>query len=60
MLDLPVADPCSRANLHIQAQCAATYRGPDGSVRHGRGILEQIVVGPHPTGFTGIFDPFEG
>lgn len=59
-LELPVADPCSRSNLHIQAQCAATYRGPDGSVRHGRGILEQIVVGPHPSGFTGIFDPFEG
>ncbi len=59
-LDLPVANPCDRTALHVQAPCAATYRGPSGEVRQGRGILEQIAVGAHYTGLTGILDPYQG
>ena len=29
----------------------------DGSIEHGIGILEQLAIGPHPTGLTGILDP---
>jgi hypothetical protein len=55
---LPVEDPCTRANLHVQALCDATYAGPDGSTEHGMGILEQLAIGVHPTGLVGIFDPY--
>jgi hypothetical protein len=55
---LPVAAPCSREHLHVQALCDATYVGPDGSSEHGTGILEQLAIGDHPTGLSGIFDPF--
>ena len=45
------------ANNHIQALVSATMTLPDGSIRHGRGVLEQLIVGPHaPSGFTGLFD----
>lgn len=45
------------ANNHIQALVAATLTLPDGSTRQGRGVLEQLIVGPHaPSGFTQIFD----
>ena len=57
-LGLPVDEPCSRANLHVQALCDATYRAPDGSSERGIGILEQLAIGVHPTGLTGIFDPY--
>ena len=56
---LPVDDPCSRENVHIQALCDATYRGPNGQVETGVGILEQLVIGPHPTGLRGILDPYQ-
>jgi hypothetical protein len=55
---LPVAAPCSRQHIHVQAVCDATYRAPDGSTEQGIGILEQLAIGNHPTGLTGIFDPF--
>jgi hypothetical protein len=42
----------------VQALCDATYRAPDGSSERGIGILEQLAIGVHPTGLTGIFDPF--
>ena len=30
----------------------------EGQIRRGKGVLEQLVVGPHaPSGFTGVFDP---
>lgn len=45
------------ANNHIQALVSATMTLPDGSIRQGRGVLEQLIVGPHaPSGFTGLFD----
>lgn len=56
---LPVATPCSRQHLHVQALCDATYRAPDGSTESGIGILEQMAIGQHPTGLTGIFDPYD-
>ena len=58
-ITLPVAAPCTRQNIHVQALCDATYVAPDGSTEHGIGILEQLAIGIHPTGLDGIFDPFE-
>ena len=57
-ITLPVATPCSRQHIHVQALCDATYVGPDGSTEHGIGILEQLAIGVHPTGLRGILDPF--
>jgi hypothetical protein len=57
-IGLPVDVPCSRQNIHVQAICDATYTSPDGSSELGIGILEQLAIGVHPTGLTGIFDPF--
>lgn len=59
-MSLPVDAPCSRQNIHIQALCRATFHGADGTVENGVGILEQLAIGPHPSGLTGIFDPFQG
>lgn len=43
--------------LHVQAFCAATLRGPNGFVREGRGVLEQLVIGAHaPSGLTSMTD----
>ena len=58
-IPLPVTTPCTRQHVHVQAICDATYVAPDGSVEHGIGILEQLAIGPHPTGLTGILDPFD-
>ena len=55
---LPVDSPCTRQNLHVQAVCDATYVAPDGSTESGIGILEQLAIGNHPTGLSGIFDPY--
>jgi hypothetical protein len=57
-LHLPIDSPCSRQNLHVQAVCDATYLAPDGSEESGIGILEQLAIGLHPTGLSGIFDPY--
>jgi hypothetical protein len=43
--------------LHVQAFCQAVLTGPDGLRREGRGVLEQLVIGPHrPSGFTSLRD----
>jgi hypothetical protein len=55
---LPVDDPCTRQNIHVQAICDATYIAPDGTTQHGIGILEQLAIGGHPTGLRGILDPY--
>ena len=57
-IPLPVAEPCTRQHIHVQAVCDATYTAPDGSTESGMGILEQLAIGSHPTGLTGILDPF--
>ncbi|MDO8288941.1 MAG: hypothetical protein Q7T44_06960 [Parvibaculum sp.] len=48
-------------HLHIQAFVTAKMTLPDGSVREGSGILEQLIVGPHaPSGFKDVLDPAKG
>jgi hypothetical protein len=43
--------------LHVQAFCHATLKGPNGLVREGRGVLEQLVIGAHePSGFKTLTD----
>lgn len=55
--DAAGADAGVPQNAHIQALVAAELRLPDGSRHAGRGVLEQLFLGPHaPSGFTGIFD----
>ena len=55
---LPVNDPLSREHVHVQALCDAELHLPDGTVEHGQGILEQLAIGPHPSGLTGILDGY--
>jgi hypothetical protein len=44
-------------NAHIQALVGAELRLPSGARHRGRGVLEQLVIGPHaPSGFRGLFD----
>jgi hypothetical protein len=58
-ISLPVGTPLSRENVHVQTLCKATYRDDDGRTAQGTGILEQLCVGIHPTGLTGILDGYE-
>lgn len=45
-------------HLHIQAVVGVTMTAPDGSVRRGKGVLEQLAIGPHaPSGFREMLDP---
>jgi hypothetical protein len=44
-------------HLHIQALCDVTCRDESGDVHRGRGVLEQLVLGPHaPSGFKSTLD----
>ena len=44
-------------NNHIQAIAGATMTLADGSIHKGRGVLEQLIIGPHaPSGFQSLFD----
>ncbi|MDE1173481.1 MAG: hypothetical protein PW790_07390 [Parvibaculaceae bacterium] len=48
---------CIPPNLHIQAFTKAELTLPDGSVRNGFGVLEQLIIGPHkPSGFKEVLD----
>ncbi len=45
-------------HLHIQAFVTATMTTPDGRQKQGRGVLEQLLLGPHaPSGFKDVLDP---
>lgn len=56
-LTLADADPRLPQHLHVQALSEVTWRGADGEERRGRGVLEQLAIGPHaPSGFTQILD----
>ncbi|MFI4973011.1 MAG: hypothetical protein ACHP84_00560 [Caulobacterales bacterium] len=56
-LKLSEADPRAGHHLHVQALSKVTYRDGGGAEQVGRGVLEQLVVGPHaPSGFTQIMD----
>ncbi len=57
-LDVPVAQPLTRENVHVQTMCDAVLARADGTLEHGMGILEQLCIGPHPTGLTGLLDGF--
>jgi hypothetical protein len=51
-------DPMQPHHLHVQAVAGVTMTSPDGKVRRGKGVLEQLVMGPHgPSGFKGVLDP---
>lgn len=55
--DLASLNPNEMHHLHVQAFCTAALTLPDGSVRKGIGILEQLIMGAHaPSGFTDLFD----
>lgn len=44
-------------HFHVQALSRVTWTDAAGRVRVGRGILEQLVLGPYaPGGFTGLLD----
>lgn len=44
-------------HLHIQALCEVVYRDPEGREHRGRGVLEQLALGPHaPSGFKSLLD----
>jgi hypothetical protein len=44
-------------HLHVQALSKVTYRNAAGAEEVGRGVLEQLVLGPHaPSGFVDVLD----
>jgi hypothetical protein len=44
-------------HLHVQALCDVNWRDEHGATRQGRGVLEQLVLGPHqPSGFASALD----
>ena len=52
--DVDVGQP---HHLHIQALCDVTCRGAGGQMHQGRGVLEQLAMGPHaPSGFKATLD----
>jgi hypothetical protein len=55
--ELGAVDPAIPLNAHVQALVSATLTLPDGSRHAGRGVLEQLLIGPHaPCGFQALFD----
>ncbi|MFN7177097.1 MAG: hypothetical protein ACK4MX_09430, partial [Thermaurantiacus sp.] len=55
--DATEADPATPLNAHVQALVRAEMRIDGGSPIPGRGVLEQLVIGPHrPSGFREFFD----
>ncbi len=55
--DLATLDENEFPFIHVQALSAATMTMPDGSLKEGRGILEQLIIGPHaPSGFQDFMD----
>ena len=54
------ADPQLPHHLHVQALCDVTYSENGGAPLHGRGVFEQLAIGPHtPSGFKAIMDMAE-
>lgn len=49
-------DPQDPPFLHLQALCNVKLKSPEGEIS-GRGVLEQLFLGPHePSGFKDLFD----
>ncbi len=56
-LKLDEVDPRQPQHLHIQALSKVTLRDDTGHEEIGRGVLEQLILGPHaPSGFSQILD----
>ena len=57
-LELSKVDARAAQHLHVQAVCKVTYRSDTGGTEEvGRGVLEQLVIGPHaPSGFAETLD----
>ncbi|MBO9706906.1 MAG: hypothetical protein J7521_01735 [Caulobacter sp.] len=56
-LDLASLDRTLPFHLHVQALSTVTWRAADGTTRVGRGVFEQLALGPHaPSGFAGVLD----
>jgi len=56
-LKLADVDPRMPPYLHVQALCKVTYEGGNAGHQVGRGVLEQLVIGPHaPSGFKQMLD----
>jgi hypothetical protein len=56
-IDLSVVADSDYANMHIQALAEAVLE-VDGAVHRGRGVIEQMFIGPHAaSGLSGLFDP---
>ena len=56
-LQLEEVDLSAPQNNHVQALAAVTMTLPDGSRHSGRGVLEQLFIGPHaPSAFESLFD----
>ncbi|HWF76310.1 MAG TPA: hypothetical protein VN694_03950 [Caulobacteraceae bacterium] len=50
-------DPRMPHHLHVQALCKVTYEGGNAGRQEGRGVLEQLAIGPHaPSGFNQMLD----
>jgi len=55
--DLATMNRAMPHHLHVQALSKVRWTDAAGRVRVGRGVFEQLVLGPHaPSGFTGILD----
>ena len=55
--DLTDMSPADPTHFHIQAICEAAFHDPDGTVQRGKGVLEQLVIGPYaPYGFKDLID----
>ena len=56
-IGLAQANPQVPFHFHVQALSEVTFTSPDGKVRKGRGVLEQLALGPHaPSGFKDMMD----
>jgi len=56
-LVLAEVDVRQQQHLHVQALCDVNCRDAEGRVHQGRGVLEQLALGPHaPSGFKSTLD----
>ena len=56
-IDLVTLDAAMPLNAHIQARVTARMTIGGAAPVAGRGMFEQLAIGPHaPSGFTGLFD----
>lgn len=60
-VDCAALDANSIEQVHLQTPCRATLRLSGDPSRAGRGIFEQMLLGPHgPTGLQGLLEPAGG